>query len=97
MLGAKRADYGIDNFIDAAEFLRVATGKIITPMDVAYVLAGIKLSRIKNLRKQVGEPIHESIHDSTLDFLNYFLLETRERERYETSETSDEKGEAGST
>jgi len=96
ILGRKKGDYGIDNFIEAAKFLQLATGTIISPMEVAYVLAGIKLSRIKTLRNQGTIPNHETIEDSVKDLINYIALETRERERYETSETTDEKGQASS-
>ncbi|MHA2065143.1 MAG: hypothetical protein ACXABY_12270 [Candidatus Thorarchaeota archaeon] len=98
VLGDKKADYGINNFVEAAEFLRLMTNKIISPMDTAYVLMGIKLSRIKTLRKQGLPPVNESLRDSIVDTVNYFVLETRERERYEQEQkTKDETGKASSS
>lgn len=97
VLDNKKADYGIDNFIDAATFAKLYTGVDLTPMDVAAVLAGIKISRIRNLREQGKEPLHESITDSVQDFINYIAIETRERERYEQSKIQDEEDQTSST
>jgi len=98
ILGDKKADYGINNFIESAEFLRLMTDIVISPMDVAYVMMGIKLSRIKTLRKRGLPPVNESLADSIVDAVNYFVLETRERERYEqASKAKDEERQVSSS
>lgn len=88
LLSEKKAkDYGVDNFVDTAAFMKATTGVNIDPCGVALVELGIKLTRINELASKSGKPENESIQDSFRDAIVYMALAYRE---YERSRRNDE-------
>jgi hypothetical protein len=52
------------------------------PRDKVFAsLLGLKLARLANLLNQSGEPKHESIEDTFIDFATYVLLHKADRKR----------------
>ena len=82
LLDAKKHDYGLDNFIEAAQVGSILTGKQLTPVDVAACLIGIKCSRYGELTANDKEPKNEALRDTVMDLINYVGLIERERQRF---------------
>lgn len=60
---------GMDNFVEAARQAGVSVRQIF------HSLQGVKIARLKVLRRKDREPNHESIADTMKDLCNYLLLE----------------------
>lgn len=70
MLLAKQDDYATGNdpwlnFREAAEFMKRVRGLSMTPLDGAYYMLGLKMSRLKNLGKRNArnEPRTDTLKD----------------------------------
>lgn len=77
MLEGKQADYASShdpwlNFREAADFTNRTRGITINALDVAYVLLGVKISRLQNLGSRV--PSNESIAETLRDLRGYSAI-----------------------
>lgn len=77
LLAGKQADYASEqdpwvNFRESAEFVNKTRGLNVTPLDIAYMLLGVKISRLRNLGQR--RPMNESITETLKDLRGYSAI-----------------------
>lgn len=93
ILNRKGADYGTENFKEAAQIASILSKKDFDAQDVVHCLIGIKMARLANLDYIVEEPKNESVKDTVRDLLNYVVLSRRERARKNARISEEESAE----
>ena len=81
ILDERGISYGPNTFVEAAQIASFLSNKNIDARDVAYILMGIKMSRLKNLNRKNIESTSSIKQDTNIDLVNYILLAEREEAR----------------
>ena len=78
LLYRKGHDYGdedrLRNFKHVSKMWSILTGKEMTPTEAALFLLLLKIDRYMNLYKKGEEALNESVEDTVVDGINYWLL-----------------------